>query len=140
MPRGNADSKNVRRDGWTVDAEGRSRVPRVVASPRRRPVFSGARRTQRSSPPPRARRRCRARRPPTRVVPLPHRGRRQRATATTKKCKRREGDDDARGGGKVHGHDARVGTMRGLTRVGRRRGAQPLTQCAPPSAISLRVQ
>ena len=72
-------------------------------------------------------------------VPLPHRGRRQRATATQKRCKRREGDDDARGGGKVHGHDARVGTMRGLTRVRRRRGAQPLTQCAPPSH-SLRVQ
>ena len=58
-------------------------VPRVVAPPRRRPVFSWARRPPRASSPParvvspRARRRRRARRPPPpRVVPLPHRGRR----------------------------------------------------------------
>jgi len=116
-------------------------VPRVVAPPRRRPVFSWARRPPRASSPParvvspRARRRRRARRPPPRasspsLIVADGNAERQ----PQKRCKRREGNDDTRGGGNVDGHDARVGKMRGATRVGRRRGAQPHTQCAPPSS------
>jgi hypothetical protein len=94
-------------------------------------VFSGARRPParvvshpRASSSPRASL-------PSRVVLLPHRGRRQRQP------KRNTSDvtgggDNARGGGSVHGHDARLGTIRGATRAGRRREAQPHTECAPP--------
>ena len=111
-------------------------VPRVVV-----PSSPG-----RAAPP-------RASSPPARVV-SPHARRRRRARRPTprasspslivadgnaerqpqKRCKRREGNDDTRGGGNVDGNDARVGKMRGATRVGRRRGAQPHTQCAPPSS------
>jgi hypothetical protein len=108
-------------------------VARVFAAPCRRPRA----RLLRCAPPTRARRV-----PPPRVVVAPRVAPPARrpppsswptATATKKIYKRREGDDDARGGGSVHGHDVRAGTMRGgATRAGRRRGAQPHTECAPP--------
>jgi len=72
--------------------------------------------------PPRARRRRRARRPPTRVVPLPHRGRRQRATATTKNMQAtRGGRRRARWGQstwprRARGDDAGVDARRTTTR------------------------
>jgi len=86
QPRGNADSKRVRREaregcrcrvGSTFMCE---TVPLVVAGPRRRPRA----RLLRGAPPPRAR--CihparvvvAPRVAPPRVVPLPHRDRRQR--------------------------------------------------------------
>jgi len=77
QPRGNAESKNVRRDGLPLLCE---TVSRVVAAPRRRPLA----RLLRGAPPTRARRIAPARVvvaprvAPSRVVPLPDRGRRQR--------------------------------------------------------------
>jgi hypothetical protein len=114
----------VRRRGRAFMCES---VPRVVAPPRRLPRA----RLLRGAPPPHARRLFpRARRvapvtPPGVIVPLPHRGRRQPYGNQI--------DVQATRGGRRARWGQRTWPRCGVaTRAGRRWGAQPHIECAPP--------